>query len=393
MLRISMTEAREGMVLARTIPNPQQPELALLKAGFVLDNDTITRLRQFKVSGAWIRYPSLDFLDKVIDPDIIKKQQDLYGLLKSQFQEGQEFNISKLPYRQYLESIRDIFQHLLNQRHPTSNFISDLYCNSHDVFMHGTLVASLALLLSLRVDAYIIKKREPLPVHLASDVSFLGLGCLLHDIGKLQLPEELRSFHLSAQDMGTGQWQSHTEVGFEMMKAGLDSTAGQIIINHHQHYDGSGFPNRRAKPGQTAATIALNGENIHIFCRIAALVDRFDGFRYMPDGSLAPTVVALKRLRKPGYAKWFDPYLYETFLAMTPPFALGEQVTLNNGQNVAVVELNEDEPCRPVVRPIDVEAAANPESLVKEMPDIDLSLQTNLSIAKVGDFDVTAFLH
>jgi HD-GYP domain-containing protein (c-di-GMP phosphodiesterase class II) len=173
----------------------------------------------------------------------------------------------------------------------------------------------------------------------------------------------------------------------------LDATAGQIIINHHQHFDGSGFPNRRAKPGQTEPTMALSGENIHIFCRIATMVDRFDGFRYLPDGSVAPTVVALKRLRNAGYAGWFDPYVYEAFLSATPAFCIGEQVMLNTGQHAAVVEFNEGAPCRPVVRPIDLKEATNPEANAKELPDIDLSKRTDLFIAKQGDFDVSSFLH
>jgi HD-GYP domain-containing protein (c-di-GMP phosphodiesterase class II) len=187
----------------------------------------------------------------------------------------------------------------------------------------------------------------------------------------------------------------------EMIHAGLDPCAGQIVLNHHQHYDGSGFPARKSlHGGSLQPTLPLSGDEIHVFCRIVCVADRFDGFRHLPDGRVAPAVVGLKRMKNPGYIKWFDPMVYKAFVSAMPGFNLGEQVILNNGQIVVVTELNEGNPCRPRVRPLDMSKAQvvenskdSKDEKEAQVPDIDLSLRQDLYIAKVGDFDVTPYLH
>ncbi|MBN1436264.1 MAG: HD domain-containing protein [Sedimentisphaerales bacterium] len=399
MLRVSVSELRPGMVLAQSIPNPQKLEYTLLKSGYELEEESIKRLRSLGVPGAWVKYPNLDFLDTKIDTGLITKHQELYGSLKEQFSETQEWNFGKLDYKTYMSQIQELFEHILSSRGTTASFIEDLHSHGADVFRHGMVTASLAMLVGMRLEAYLVKERPQLPAHLATDLTSLGLGCLLHDIGKLLFEPELRSFRLTAHDRGTPEWQSHTEVALEMMKGSMDRTAGQVVLNHHQHYDGSGFPARRCLPGKEVPTETLSGSDIHVFCRIATVVDRFDSFRYLPDGRVAPLIVALKRMKNTGYIKWFDPTVYHAFIQTTPAFVLGEQVVLNDGRNCVVVEHNLDEPCKPIVRPIDTSLAVrgaaveSGEPTGAEQPDINLAKRTDLHVAKVGDFDVTPYLH
>jgi HD-GYP domain-containing protein (c-di-GMP phosphodiesterase class II) len=401
MLRVPIEHAQAGMVLARSVADPEKPEHVLLKANYKLEQDRIARLRELRVYNIWIQYPGLDFLDKIIDPELVAKQQHLYSTLKKEFSDAQEQGLDKIDYKQYVKHMSDLFQILLQEKTPSSAFIAELQGGADDIFLHCTTVASLSLLIGMRLESYMVRARRHLSSNTAVNLTPLGVGALLHDMGKLSLPEDLRHFHLTAHDLGSPQWQQHTEAGTEMIHAGLDPCAGQIILNHHQHYDGSGFPARKSLPGGSLQpTLPLSGENIHIFCRIACVADRFDGFRHLPDGRMAPAVVGLKRMKNPGYIKWFDPEVYKAFISAMPGFNLGEQVILNNGQTVVVTELNDGEPCRPIVRPIDL-AKAQPVENKKDrknieggqVADIDLSLRHDLYIARVGDFDVTPYLH
>lgn len=390
------------MTLARFVPNPKKPQLALLKAGFELDDETIERLRSLRIYSIWVQYPDLDFLDDILDPELTNKQQELYGALKEQFGAGQEICLAKVNYNSYVQQISQLFSRILTTQGNSSLFISELQGESNDTFLHGTTVAYLAMLIGMRLENYLIHERQRLSIHLATDLTQLGVGCLLHDIGKLSLPEELQSFRLTAQDRGDQEWQKHTEAGYEMVQGGLDPSAAQVVLNHHQHFDGSGFPPRKETPGIAGQAVTLKEREIHIFCRIAAIADRFENFRHLPDGTMAPTIVALKRLKNPGYARWFDPKIISMFQETVPPFALGEQVILNDGQMVVVTELNEKQPCRPTVRPIDLEKAKHTKNtptqkesqqeVKAEDQDILLSVRNDLHIAKVGDFDVTSYL-
>lgn len=423
MLKVPIEQAEAGMVLARPVPNPEKPEHTLLKAGYEMEPDKAARLRAMGISSIWINYPGLDFLDDVLDAQLISQQQELYSSLKENFDKAQQDSLSDIDYKPYVEQMRNLFQRLLSNNNVSAAFISELQGESNDIFRHCTAVASMAILIGLRCENQLLKARPNMNTSQAKDLTALGTGCLLHDMGKITLPDELRTFRISAMDIGCPEWQRHTEVGYDMLKAGLDPVAAQVVVNHHQHYDGSGFPNRKQLNGSGAPFFPLRGHEIHIFCRIACLANYFDSFRYLPDGRVAPTVVALKRMKKPGYAAWFDPEIYRIFTRAMPAFNPGEQVTLNDGRNVVVIQTNDDEPCRPIVRPINlndalVSAAKEQKEKIQptEQPqtdqpkteggdtpaedtndpsrnDIDLALDSRYFIQKVGDFDVTNFLH
>jgi HD-GYP domain-containing protein (c-di-GMP phosphodiesterase class II) len=395
MLRIPIENVSTGMVLARSVVNPSKMQHVLLKAGFALDDETIDKLRKLRVHSCWVKYPNLDFLDDVLDPELVNQQQEIYSTLKDQFTEAQNRSLAKIDYNIYVKQVSALFARMLSQKNGAMIYINDLHGHGEDIFLHGTNVAYLALLIGMRLESYLLQQRPQLPPHLAMDLTGLGVGCLLHDIGKLSLPEELREFHLTAQNHGDPAWRQHTELGFDMVRGGLDPCSAQVILNHHQHFDGSGFPVRKSGFGTEHLTHPLKGEEIHIFCRIAAIADRFEGFRHLPDGRIAPTVVAMKRMLNKGYVKWFDPLIYSAFLETVPPFPPGEQVFLNTGQPAVVTELNEGYPCRPIVRYIDPELAKAPEAAqdAGEPTEVNLALRRDLSIARIGNFDVTDYLY
>lgn len=372
----------------------------LLKAGFELDVPSILRLKDLRIFSIWVDYPDLDFLDNIMDPEVIHKQQKLYSTLKEGFNESKEFTLGNLDYSEYILQMTALFARLLSHN-KTALYINDLQGESQDIFLHGITVASLAMIVGLRLETYLVHERPRIPTHQASDLTYLGVGCMLHDIGKLKLPEELRKFQLTAHDKGAPEWQAHTEIGLDMIRGGLPRIAAQVVINHHQHFDGSGFPPRHSEV-EGIDPKPLSGKDIHIFCRIATIADRFESFRHLPDGGIAPNVVALKRMQREGYRKWFDPEVFSAFLQTVPAFTPGDQVVLNDGQVVVVTEVNASAPCRPIVRPIQLELAykkpekpadSGPKSEEKPaIEDINLNLHPELHIAKVGELDVTPYL-
>lgn len=391
MLRIPIEQVRVGMVLARSVYNPKKPLEALLKAGYQLDEQFIHRLRELRVGYLWVRYPNLDFLDKLLDPELTHQKQDLYGNLKEEFSQHQDIGSAKINYGSYVAKVKDLFSRLLDHHGKAAQFANDLQGHANDIFRHGATVAYLSLIMGIRLESYLVKERSHMNANAACDLTPLGLGCLLHDIGKLCLPAELQHFRMSAQNRGTPEWQTHTDLGFEMVQGQLDSASAQIILNHHQHFDGSGFPNRRSWIGTGEPDMALSGSQIHVFCRIATVANCFDTLRYAPDGIEMPTALALRRMKNPTYMKWFDPIVFEVFLESVPPYPLGEQVTLSDGRVCVVTEIPPKDPYHPIVRPIDLgNAVGEPGSISKntdeENQEINLTIQPQLSIIKVGDF-------
>lgn len=97
----------------------------------------------------------------------------------------------------------------------------------------------------------------------------VALGCLLHDIGQLKLPPSLRESggkNLSQNDLET--YKQHPRMGADMLQHshGVNEQVRQIIYQHHEWVNGSGYPN------------GLTGIKIYPLAKIVALADGFTEF-------------------------------------------------------------------------------------------------------------------
>jgi HD-GYP domain-containing protein (c-di-GMP phosphodiesterase class II) len=128
-------------------------------------------------------------------------------------------------------------------------------------------------------------------------------GALLPDIGKMGIRDEV----LQKNDLLTPKEyqyiQKHTVIGAKIVE-GIDFFNDKIpmIRNHHEHYDGSGYPD------------GLIGEAIPLEARIIAVPDAFDAMTSArPHRSTMALKVALEELER-GKGKQFDPQILEIFL-------------------------------------------------------------------------------
>lgn len=89
----------------------------------------------------------------------------------------------------------------------------------------------------------------------------------MHDIGKIAIPDDI--LH-SSNRLDYEQWKvmkTHAQIGYEMLKGSnrkLFRAAAVIAHQHHENWDGSGYPN------------GLAGKDIHLYARIASVADVFD---------------------------------------------------------------------------------------------------------------------
>ena len=102
---------------------------------------------------------------------------------------------------------------------------------------------------------------------LMADIEALRLGGILHDIGKIGIPQEILSKTLP---LTPDEWEimkSHADKGY-MIALPLKKTLGSAldaIRYHHERLDGSGYP------------VGLKGDEIPTVARIMAIVDFYDG--------------------------------------------------------------------------------------------------------------------
>jgi response regulator RpfG family c-di-GMP phosphodiesterase len=103
------------------------------------------------------------------------------------------------------------------------------------------------------------------------EVKLLCLAVPLHDIGKFKIPELILHKADKLNDDERKTVQNHAEFGYSVLKNSkrpLIKTAALIARDHHEYWNGKGYPRGKS------------GEDIHIFCRITALVDAYDALRH-----------------------------------------------------------------------------------------------------------------
>lgn len=112
--------------------------------------------------------------------------------------------------------------------------------------------------------SYILAKLAGIPDHQAE---LLKLASPMHDIGKVAIPDQilLKPGKLTKEEFET--MKQHTSIGYHVFKHSqreLLRTAAIIAHEHHEKWDGTGYPN------------GIAGNEIHIFGRITAIADVFD---------------------------------------------------------------------------------------------------------------------
>ena len=166
----------------------------------------------------------------------------------------------------------------------------------------------------------------------------LGVGALLHDIGKLDLDERAQHADGLTSPSELQRYQEHVAFGIvQGRRMGLSPGALAVLAQHHEMADGSGFPRRLAQ-GQ-----------ISMGARIVALVNRYDNLCNPRQAALALTPhEALSMLFAQCRAK-FDGEMLNAFIRMMGVYPPGSVVQLTDDRYASVVSVNSSRPLKPRV--------------------------------------------
>ncbi|MDI4646755.1 HD-GYP domain-containing protein [Cohnella hashimotonis] len=145
----------------------------------------------------------------------------------------------------------------------------------------------------------------------------------MHDIGKVAIPDAVLNKPGKLTDEEYDIIKSHTRIGHQLLKGSrreLLAAAAIIAEQHHEKWDGSGYPN------------GLAGEDIHIFGRITAVADVFDALSAERVYKAAWPLDRIEKLFREERGRHFDPAVVDVFFDK-----LGELVDirdrLNDGMN------------------------------------------------------------
>ncbi|MEO6195814.1 MAG: HD domain-containing phosphohydrolase [Thermoanaerobaculia bacterium] len=159
-----------------------------------------------------------------------------------------------------------------------------------------------------RVSEYAVAVGEKLGLR-GRDLETLHYASLLHDVGKLGVPESVlrKEGPLDAQE--TGQMRLHPEIGARMLeRLELLRGAAPLVLHHQERFDGERDGQHPGYPQ------GLSGEQIPLGARIIAVVDAFDAMTTTrPYRNALPQVEAAAVLRRER-GRQFDPQVVDAFL-------------------------------------------------------------------------------
>lgn len=192
---------------------------------------------------------------------------------------------------------------------------------------------------SVNVSVLMLAFAKSLNLHLPV-IKELGLGALLHDIGKTLVPNEILNKPGPLTEYEFTVMRRHASDGVDLLarSRGFPPAALSVVAEHHERIDGSGYPH-----GKTGAEISLFGQ-------MAAIVDVYDAIttHRVYHRGMEPSEALRKLLEWSNHH--FDPKLVQQFIRCVGIYPVGTLVRLASGRIAVVVESSRDGLLRPVVR-------------------------------------------
>jgi HD-GYP domain-containing protein (c-di-GMP phosphodiesterase class II) len=172
----------------------------------------------------------------------------------------------------------------------------------------------------------------------ADEMLDLGVGAMLHDVGKLGMSDRLRHVDDSFSPNEVAAYREHVATGvLQGKRMGLSAGALLVLAQHHENADGSGFP------------LKLGVDRMSMAARIVSIVNRYDNLCNPSVLSRALTPhEALSMLFAQSRSK-FDATVLNAFIRMMGVYPAGSVVQLTDDRYALVVAVNSTRPLKPRV--------------------------------------------
>ena len=199
------------------------------------------------------------------------------------------------------------------------------------------------------------------------DMLDLGMGALLHDVGKHGLPERARHADPRALPMDAQRYRSHVALGLvQGQRMSLSPGALCVLAQHHELADGNGFPN------------GLVQDNIVLAGRIVALVNRYDNLCNPPQAANGLTPHEALSLIFAQSRGQFDATMLNAFIRMMGVYPPGSVVQLTDDRFASVVSVNSSRPLKPRVLVCDPQVPPEVALLLNLDGQADLGIRRSL---------------
>ncbi|HMM21442.1 MAG TPA: HD-GYP domain-containing protein [Selenomonadales bacterium] len=351
MRRILLENIASGMKLAK--PLYSADGRILLNAGLELKESYIERLHNLDVSYIYVED---DLTADIEVPDVVSEQARVEAVSTAKTIMDNVKLGKKVDAAQAKKIANNLVDELCRNHGVMVNFV-DMRTRSDYLFSHSVSVCILSVLTGISLGYDELKLRD------------LGVGALLHDVGKTQIAPEIlnKTERLSPEE--AEEIKQHPAYGFEILRKNPDISlmSAHCAFQHHERFDGSGYPRN------------LKDAEIHQFAHIVAIADVYDALTSDVAYRRAVPVYEALAIINQASGTYFNPELIEHFVGNIAVYPIGSVVRLSNNQIGVVVDISHEAKNKPVIRILMDENKQRMNKLV----EIDLSKNPRLYIADV----------
>ena len=203
-----------------------------------------------------------------------------------------------------LGRLNDHVRHLdeLNRMHTSTIEAFAAAVDAKDQVTHGHV---------RRVQTYCLALAKDLNAGDEATLKALEAAALLHDVGKIGIPEHILNKPGPLTPAEFDVMKRHVMIGIEILSAvDFPFPVVPIVLNHHESWDGSGYPH------------GTRGEDIPLGARILSVVDCFDALTSDRPYRSAMTVEAAFDILRARQGTMYDPTIVDRFIALQPTIRL-----------------------------------------------------------------------
>jgi HD-GYP domain-containing protein (c-di-GMP phosphodiesterase class II) len=219
-------------------------------------------------------------------------------------------------------------------------------------FAHSVNVCVLSMLIGDRLRLY------------KNDIARLGVAALVHDIGKMYVPQSILNKPSRLEGAEWDVMKYHPFFGVKELskvKSPREVTDGMFTaLQHHVHYDGTGYP------------VKASPWDLHLFTRIVTVADYYDAMttpRIYKKDPLTPDRALRFILEKSGQI--FDPFIAKVFIQAIGMYPVGTVVDLDSDERGVVVKQHESSRFihRPVIAPMRRDGSFDPQGALYDLSE------------------------
>lgn len=323
---------KPGMKLAKSIYNDKGR--ILLSSGIPITKRMISTLENLHVTYVYIEDSRTS---DIHTPSMISEpvRKEAMETIVSTFNEMKDLTLSKkFMLDQSSKKFRELIQNIITDmknNEEVASLLTDIYIHDNYVFTHSLNVTVYALSIGLKLGLS------------SKELETLGLGGIMHDIGKMLIPKEIlhKPGKLTSEEFK--MMKSHTTKGYDLLRNmhTIPMLVAHCAFQHHERLNGSGYPR------------GLKKDDIHLFGKILAVADVFDActsHRVYRNAMLPHEGL---EILYSGSDSLFDREIIEAFRKSVAIYPNGLTLELSDGSKGIVVGQNKDMTERPIVRIIE----------------------------------------